>query len=282
MSAGTPPTAGSAMSATSPTGAENATKATNGPVATNATNATGASGASGTPLPAAHILVVEDEPKLAALVMDYLKAAGHRADWLPDGRDVIAFVRAHGPDLVLLDVMLPGRDGLDLCRELRTFSDVPVVMLTARVDEADRLAGLDCGADDYICKTPFSPREIVARVKAILRRSRRAPAPGPGPGPGPGSAAVLRVDVESYRAYFQGVLLDLTPVEFRLLKTLAAAPGHVFSRDVLLTRLHDDHRVVTDRVVDSHIKNLRRKLEQVDPHCDPIRAVYGVGFRLEL
>lgn len=234
-----------------------------------------AHGAPAAPLPAAHILVVEDEPKLAALVMDYLKAAGHRADWLADGHAVVPFVRAQAPDLVLLDVMLPGRDGLDLCRELRTFSDVPVVMLTARVDEADRLAGLECGADDYICKTPFSPREIVARVKAILRRSRRAPAPGP-------AASVLRVDVESYRAYFQGVLLDLTPVEFRLLKTLASAPGHVFSRDVLLTRLHDDHRVVTDRVVDSHIKNLRRKLEQVDAQCDPIRAVYGVGFRLEL
>jgi len=226
-------------------------------------------------MPAARILVVEDEPKLAALVMDYLKAAGHEAHWLADGHGVIPFVRAHAPDLVLLDVMLPGRDGLELCREMRTFSDVPVVMLTARVEESDRLAGLECGADDYICKTPFSPREIVARIKAILRRSRRAPVPGP-------SGPVLRVDVESYRAYFQGVLLDLTPVEFRLLKTLASAPGHVFSRDVLLTRLHDDHRVVTDRVVDSHIKNLRRKLEQVDPQCDPIRAVYGVGFRLEL
>ena len=257
------------MTAATPESRESPTLA-----ATAATPAVGTSTATAPP-PDAHILVVEDEPKLAALVMDYLKAAGYRADWLADGRDVIAFVRDRSPDLVLLDVMLPGRDGLDLCRELRTFSDVPVVMLTARVEEADRLAGLDCGADDYICKTPFSPREIVARVKAILRRSRRAPAPGP-------AVSVLRVDVESYRAYFQGVLLDLTPVEFRLLKTLASAPGHVFSRDVLLTRLHDDHRVVTDRVVDSHIKNLRRKLEQVDAQSDPIRAVYGVGFRLEL
>lgn len=223
----------------------------------------------------AHILIVEDEPKMAALVMDYLNAAGHRAQWLADGLAVIPYVRAHHPDLVLLDLMLPGRDGLDLCRELRTFSDVPVVMLTARVEEADRLAGLECGADDYICKTPFSPREIVARIKAILRRSRRAPASRV-------SAPSLRVDAESYRAYFQGVLLDLTPVEFRLLKTLASTPGHVFSRDVLLTKLHDDQRVVTDRAVDSHIKNLRRKLEQVDTQSDPIRSVYGVGFRWEL
>lgn len=227
------------------------------------------------PLPPARILVVEDEPKLAALLMDYLKAAGHEAHWLMDGHAVVPFVREQAPDLVLLDVMLPGRDGLELCREIRGFSDVPVAMLTARAEEADRLAGLECGADDYICKTPFSPREVVARVKAILRRSRRAPAGEP-------VLPVLRVDVESYRAYFQGALLDLTPVEFRLLKTLASAPGHVFSRDVLLTRLHDDHRVVSDRVVDSHIRNLRRKLEQIDPDCDPIRAVYGVGFRLEL
>lgn len=226
--------------------------------------------------PPAHILIVEDEPKMAALVMDYLRAAGHRAEWLHDGRAVAPFVREHQPDLVLLDVMLPGRDGLDVCRELRTFSDVPVVMLTARVEEADRLAGLECGADDYICKTPFSPREIVARIKAILRRSRRAPLAGDEAGP------VLRIDVESYRAYFQGSLLDLTPVEFRLLRTLASAPGHVFSRDVLLTKLHQDHRAVTDRAVDSHIKNLRRKLAQVDAACDPIRAVYGVGFRLDL
>ncbi|WP_311221317.1 MULTISPECIES: response regulator [unclassified Acidovorax] len=240
-----------------------------------------AAGASTQAAPPAHILIVEDEPKMAALVMDYLRAAGHRAEWLDDGRAVAPFVREHQPDLVLLDVMLPGRDGLEVCRELRTFSDVPVVILTARVEEADRLAGLECGADDYICKTPFSPREIVARVKAILRRSRLAPASAPSGDSGT-AGPVLRVDVESYRAYFQGALLDLTPVEFRLLRTLASAPGHVFSRDVLLTKLHHDHRAVTDRAVDSHIKNLRRKLAQVDADCDPIRAVYGVGFRLDL
>ncbi len=231
-------------------------------------------------VPPARILVVEDEPKMAALLLDYLRAAGHEPHWLDDGRAVAPHVREHAPDLVLLDVMLPGRDGLEVCRELRGFSDVPIVMLTARVEEADRLAGLECGADDYICKTPFSPREIVARVKAILRRSRLVPAQAAAPAPV--SEPVLRIDVESYRAYFHGALLDLTPVEFRLLRTLAAAPGHVFSRDVLLTKLHHDHRAVTDRAVDSHIKNLRRKLAQVDADCDPIRAVYGVGFRLDL
>ncbi len=231
-------------------------------------------------MPPARIVVVEDEPKMAALLLDYLRAAGHEPHWLDDGRAVVPHVREHAPDLVLLDVMLPGRDGLEVCRELRGFSDVPIIMLTARVEEADRLAGLECGADDYICKTPFSPREIVARVKAILRRSRLAPAQAAAPTPV--SEPALRIDVESYRAYFHGALLDLTPVEFRLLRTLAAAPGHVFSRDVLLTKLHHDHRAVTDRAVDSHIKNLRRKLAQVDAQCDPIRAVYGVGFRLDL
>ncbi|ART47748.1 response regulator [Acidovorax carolinensis] len=227
----------------------------------------------------AHILVVEDEPKMAALLMDYLHAAGHRADWLADGREVSAFVQARHPDLVLLDVMLPGRDGLQVCRDLRGFSDVPIIMLTARADEADRLAGLEGGADDYICKTPFSPREIVARVKAILRRSRRAQA---GVAYETKGLAALHIDAKAYRASFHGVALELTPVEFRLLRSLAAVPGQVLSREVLLNKLHDDRRDVTDRAVDAHIKNLRRKLEQAAPGCEPIRAVYGVGFRLDM
>ena len=239
----------------------------------------GVNGANGALQPPAHILVVEDEPKMAALLIDYLHAAGYRADRLADGREVAAFVRGRQPDLVLLDIMLPGRDGFEVCRELRGFSDVPVIMLTARADEADRLAGLDLGADDYICKTPFSPREIVARVKAILRRSRRADARTVSEGQ---AAASLHIDAAAYRASFRGVALDLTPVEFRLLRSLAAVPGQVLSREVLLNKLHDDHRAVTDRAVDAHIKNLRRKLEQAAPGCEPIRAVYGVGFRLEL
>ena len=238
--------------------------------------------ASGLPQPVpipAHILVVEDEPKMAALLMDYLHAAGHRADWLADGREVTAFVQARHPDLVLLDVMLPGRDGLQVCRDLRGFSEVPIIMLTARADEADRLAGLEGGADDYICKTPFSPREIVARVKAILRRSRRAQAGVASESKG---LAALHIDAAAYRASFHGVALELTPVEFRLLRSLAAVPGQVLSREVLLNKLHDDRRDVTDRAVDAHIKNLRRKLEQAAPGSEPIRAVYGVGFRLDL
>jgi len=221
----------------------------------------------------ARILIVEDEPKLAALVGDYLRAGGYASSWVADGRDAVAAVRTGQPDLVLLDLMLPGRDGLDICRELRSFSDVPIIMLTARVEEIDRLLGLELGADDYICK-PFSPREVVARVKAILRRVRG--------GTEQASAVALRIDEATHSAVFHGVMLELTPVEFRLLKTLAANPGRVFSRDHLLDNLYLDHRVVTDRTVDSHIKNLRRKLEQAAPGQDPIRSIYGVGYKLEI
>lgn len=218
----------------------------------------------------ARILVVEDEPKLAALLRDYLRAAGHDVTCLDNGLEVVPAVRAQEPDLILLDLMLPGRDGLDVCQELRTFSDVPIIMVTARVEEIDRLLGLDLGADDYICK-PFSPREVVARARAILRRRPLAARTEQG----------LSLDEVTYKASFKGIELDLTPVEFRLLSCLASSPGRVFSRDQLLDRLYDDHRVVTDRTVDSHVKNLRRKLEQIDPEQDLIHSIYGVGYKLE-
>lgn len=220
---------------------------------------------SGTPF----VLVVEDEPRLAALVADYLKAAGMEAATLDRGDTVVAAVRARRPDLIVLDLMLPGADGLAVCRELRTFSDVPILMLTARVEEVDRLVGLEAGADDYVCK-PFSPREVVARVKAILRRPRRdVPPPG------------LAIDAQRREVRVHGQVLDLTPLEFRLLAALADAPGRVFSRDQLLDRLHDDGRDLADRAIDSHVKNLRRKLERVLPGREPIRSVYGVGYRFE-
>lgn len=220
------------------------------------------------PLTAADILVVEDEPKLAALLRDYLQAEGHRVTCLADGLAVVPAVRANEPQLILLDIMLPGRDGLDICRELRTFSDVPIMLITARIEEVDRLLGLDLGADDYICK-PFSPREVMARVRAVLRR--RPPANNG-----------LRLDAEAYRAFYDQQELDLTPVEFRLLHCLATTPGRVYSRDQLMDHLYDDHRVVTDRTVDSHVKNLRRKLEQAAPEQELIHSIYGVGYKLEI
>ncbi|MGB6451081.1 MAG: response regulator [Steroidobacteraceae bacterium] len=226
-------------------------------------------GSEGTP----KILIVEDEPKLAALLGDYFRASGYEASWIADGREVVPAVKANPPDLIVLDLMLPGRDGLDICRELRTFTNIPLVMVTARVEEIDRLLGLELGADDYICK-PFSPREVVARIKAVFRRVSR--------GSVPVSALGLAIDENRYLAAFDGKPLDLTPVEFRLLKTLATAPGRVFSRTQLLDNLYADHRVVTDRTVDSHVKNLRRKLQRANPDREFVESVYGVGYKLEL
>jgi two-component system response regulator BaeR len=212
------------------------------------------------------ILIVEDEPKLASLESDYLRSQGYETHCIADGREVVAWVRANSPDLILLDLMLPGRDGLEICRELRTFTDVPIVMVTAKVEEIDRLVGLDLGADDYVCK-PFSIRELVARVRAILRRARSAPS---------------GLSVDEHRASLDGRELDLTPVELRLLRALASSPGRVFPRERLLERLYEDHRVVTDRTVDAHVKNLRRKLEEVRPGEELVRSIYGVGYKLEL
>jgi len=218
------------------------------------------------------ILVVEDEPQLAQLLADYLRRDGYEPHVLADGREVVPWVRAHPPALVLLDLMLPGADGMSVCRRLREFSDVPIVMVTARVEEIDRLLGLELGADDYICK-PFSPREVVARVRAILRRAR--------PDPGATATDALTVDEAAYEARLDGHVLSLTPVEFRLLAALAAHPGRVLSRSQLQDHLYQDHRIVTDRTVDTHVKNLRRKLAVVRPEQEVIRSVYGVGYRLE-
>ena len=236
---------------------------------------------------AGRVLVVEDEPKLAALMRRYLEAGGFVVQTIDDGRRVIPAVRTARPDLVLLDLMLPGRDGIDICRELRTFSGVPLVIVTARVEEIDRLLGLALGADDYICK-PFSPRELVARVRAILRRTR-VPAPSPALAgdpatdcpPSANAPVSLDIDESRHEIRLQGRLLSLTPVEFRLLAILAGTPGRVFRRHALLERLYEDHRVVNDRTVDTHVKNLRRKLIQVVEDRELVLSVYGVGYKYE-
>jgi two-component system response regulator BaeR len=222
---------------------------------------------------AAPIFIVEDEPKLAKLLADYLAAAGFATRAFVDGRDVVPAVRERKPQLVLLDLMLPGQDGLSVCQALRAFTDVPIIMVTARVEEIDRLLGLELGADDYVCK-PYSPREIVARVKAVLRRTERV---GGAP-----AASGLIIDDDHHAATLDGHALGLTPVEFRLLKALAAEPGRIVRRERLLAQLYTDHRVVTDRTVDSHAKNLRRKLAQAADGRDLVRSIYGVGYKLEL
>lgn len=219
------------------------------------------------------ILVVEDEPKLGQLMVDYLQAANYRTHHLLRGDEVLEWVKNSPPDMILLDLMLPGMDGLTVCREIRRFSDVPVMMVTAKTEEIDRLLGLEIGADDYICK-PFSPREVVARVKTILKRCQRTPEEAQ-------KSSLLVIDEGRFQATWDHAPLDLTPAEFRLLKTLAQEPGKVFSREMLLNHLYDDYRVVTDRTIDSHIKNLRRKLELLDSDQPFIRAVYGMGYRWE-
>ena len=222
--------------------------------------------------PSATVLIVEDEPKLARLLDDYLKAAGYRTHWVSDGVSAITAARTTKPDLILLDIMLPGKDGLAVCREVRAFAQTPIIMVTARVEEIDRLLGLELGADDYVCK-PFSPREVVARVKAVLRRTASAAVAQPDR---------LEIDESRLTIRLDGKTLVLTPVEFRLLNALASQPGRIFSRDQLLDRLHLDHRVVLDRTVDSHVKNVRRKLAEVSPGEELIRSVYGVGYKLEI
>ncbi|MCL2892563.1 two-component system response regulator BaeR [Brenneria tiliae] len=221
------------------------------------------------------VLIVEDEPKLGQLLVDYLQAADYQTRWISNGDEVLDWVKQNPPALILLDLMLPGTDGLTLCRAIRRFSNVPIIMVTARSEEVDRLLGLEIGADDYICK-PFSPREVVVRVRTLLRRCGwQAEAQKPA------DKAALLIDKNSFQASYLGQSLDLTPAELRLLKTLATEPGKVFSREALLDKLYDDYRVVTDRTIDSHIKNLRRKLEQLDEQTSFIRTVYGMGYRWE-
>jgi two-component system, OmpR family, response regulator BaeR len=218
------------------------------------------------------ILIVEDERKLAALLSDYLHQSGFETQTLEDGRDVVPHVRQTPPDLVLLDLMLPGRDGMEICRDIRTFSQVPIIMITARVEEIDRLLGLELGADDYICK-PFSPREVVARVKSVLRRAAGGSAQPP---------EGLALDPQCYRAVLHGRELDLTAVEFKLLSILAAHPGRIYSRLQLMDHIYPDQRVVSDRTIDSHIKKLRKKIDAALPGADIIHSIYGAGYKLEV
>lgn len=219
------------------------------------------------------IFIVEDEKGIASILSDYLQAAGFETHWIAEGGPVVQAVREEKPDLVLLDLMLPGKDGIEICREIRSFSSVPIIMATARVEEIDRLLGLELGADDYICK-PFSPREVVARVRAVLRRSGRAGEAHP-------FSEDLVLDEPAMQARLKGKNLDLTAVEFKLLAILMAKPGHIYNRDQLMERIYPDQRIVNDRTIDSHIKKLRRKMELADPGCDLIRSVYGAGYKFE-
>ena len=229
-----------------------------------------------------HILVVEDEPKIARLLADYLRPEGYEVSILNAGTGAVDFVRERGPDFIILDLMLPGVDGLTICREVRQFSDVPIMMLTARVDEIDRLLGLELGADDYVCK-PFSCREVVSRVKIILRRVQARPAearPAEADSNQLGYRNVI-IYPERFLCEAGGRDIELTPVEFRMLHALISRPGHVFSRDRLMELSYPDRRIVSDRTIDTHIKNLRRKLHQALGEEELLHSIYGVGYKFE-
>jgi len=236
------------------------------------------------------ILLIDDDRRLADMVGRYLGQAGFAVQHQGTAREGLAALGQQVPGLVLLDLMLPGRDGIDICREIRTFSSVPIIMMTARVEEIDRLLGLELGADDYICK-PFSPREMVARVRAVLRRTladavkpqQKAVAEAVLEKPADVSPPPdgLWIDTVRHAAWLEGSPLELTPVEFRLLSVLAAMPGHVFSREDLLERLYEDQRVVNGRTVDTHVKNLRRKMGRILPDSDLIQSVYGMGYKYQ-
>ncbi|MFT5295289.1 MAG: two-component system response regulator BaeR [Colwellia sp.] len=220
----------------------------------------------------AHILIVEDEEKLANVLAEYLALGNHQTTILLDGLNVVDTVKEQNIDLVLLDLMLPGKDGLTLCRELREFSDIAIIMMTAKVEEIDRLLGLELGADDYICK-PYSPREVVARVKALLRRTNtqdKMP------------SNVLELDSDTYQVKVYQQVVELTAIEFNLLKILNKKPGRIYSRSQLIDLIYQDNRIVSERTIDSHIKKLRKKLNAISSENELVQSVYSVGYKLTL
>ena len=221
------------------------------------------------------VLVAEDEPKIASLLTDYLQQGGFETIWCDQGPAALQATKSQRIDLILLDLMLPGMDGLTVCRQVRRVSNIPIIMITAKVEEVDRLLGLELGADDYLCK-PFSPREVVARVKAVLRRMEATSINGAGQ-----TVDQLSIDRDRMVATFCGQRLSLTPSEFEILAALAALPGVIFSRNQLLDRLREGQFDISDRAIDSHIKNLRRKCAAANPDRSLIHSVYGAGYKLE-
>lgn len=219
------------------------------------------------------VLIVEDEEKIRNLLRDYLEAAGFGVACLERGDEVVPVVRKTSPDIVLLDIMLPGLDGMEVCRGIRAFSSVPILMITSRVEEIDRILGLELGADDYICK-PFSPREVVARVKATLRRTQ------PAEGGKILRSGEIELSEESRRVTVAGQELKLTPIEFGLLRVFLTHPDRVFPRNELIGQVQGYAFDGYDRTIDSHIKNIRKKIATVLDDEEVILSIYGVGYKL--
>lgn len=224
---------------------------------------------------AQRILVVEDEPAIADNINYALATEGFEVCWHATAAEALSALQGRVPDLVVLDVGLPDRSGFDLCRDIRRISDVPVIFLTARAGEVDRVVGLEIGGDDYVVK-PFSPRELTARIKAVLRRA--APAGEPA---APVSSSAFRIDRNRMEIVYEGVALDLSRYEFRLLEVLVNRPGWVFSREQLMSMVWEEPEASMDRTVDTHIKTLRGKLKAIRPDADPIRTHRGLGYSLK-
>ena len=222
-----------------------------------------------------HILIVEDEIKIAQLLRDYLEKSNYTVSCLEQGDKVAPYVKQTAPTLILLDIMLPEMDGIAVCSEIRKFSNVPIIMITAKVEELDRLLGLELGADDYICK-PFSPREVVARVKAVLRRM----SPDPVEQEKKLLVGTIRLDEKTYEVHIADQKLKLTPSEFTLLRFLLARPNTVLSRQKLLNMMRDSDFEGYERTIDSHIKNLRKKIGTQLPNKEVISTIYGIGYKL--
>lgn len=220
-----------------------------------------------------NISIIEDEAKLAELLSEYLAKEDYKTTIHENGTEALHALQQNLPDLILLDLMLPGTDGMTICREIRKVSSVPIIMMTARVEEIDRLLGLELGADDYICK-PYSPREVVARVKAVLRRT----------GNNQATANDHRFVLEEDEALVKinGESCSLTHIELGLLKTMMAHPGRIYNRQQLMHRIYPDNRIVSDRTIDSHVKKLRQKLKTLDNESEYIHSVYGIGYKFEL
>jgi two-component system response regulator BaeR len=215
------------------------------------------------------ILIVEDEIKLANLMSDFLTSHHYQTHLIHHGDEVLSWLESNKPNVILLDIMLPGQSGIELCKAIRKFSNVPIIMVSAKVEEIDRLLGLELGADDYICK-PFSYAELVARVKAILRRVNSTKEP---------INNAMTLDESTYSVNYKNSSIELTNFEFQLFKPLYSNPNRIYSRDSLMDTMYADQRIVSHRTIDSHIKKLRKKLDEVTQTDSVIQSVYGVGYR---
>lgn len=219
-----------------------------------------------------HILIVEDEQNLAKLLQDYLIKENMRTTIIDDGNEVLAFVKSAQPDVILLDIMLPNKDGMAICKEIRQLSETPIIMTTARIDEIDRIIGLEIGADDYVCK-PYSPREVVARVKVQLRRTHNKANP---------VSNDIKLNDDFLTISMGEVSIEMTFVEYNLLKKLHNNNGRIYNRDQLMDSIYNDGRVVSDRTIDSHIKKIRKKLKTLNPNREYIHSIYGCGYKYEV